>query len=195
MSVYRSVVGDAVGLLVVGGLVAAVAVNHQTVFAVMGLSHVATSGAADAGAAAESPGSRRRASKQPVEESSSRSGGVELRADSGGHFQTSASINGRSVDVLVDTGATLVALSYEDAERAGIFVKPSDFSGRVSTANGTARVARVTLDSVEIGDIRVRNVAGVVTERGAMRGTLLGMSFLGKLSKVQIERGRLLLSE
>jgi aspartyl protease family protein len=192
MSVYRSVVGDAVGLVVVAGLVAAVAIHHETVFALLRQSPLAASLPASSEERAPRPDEI--SARRSVEEPRLRSG-VELKADSRGHFQTSASINGRSVDVLVDTGATLVALSYEDAERAGIFVRPSDFSSRVSTANGVARVARVTLDTVEIGDIRVRNVAGVVTERGAMRGTLLGMSFLGKLSKVQIERGRLLLSE
>lgn len=121
--------------------------------------------------------------------------GVELRADQRGHFTTRADINGRPVDVLVDTGATLVALSYEDAERAGVFVTPRDFKYGVNTANGVARVARVRLDSVAIGEIRVRDVDAVVSERGAMHGTLLGMSFLGKVGKVQMANGRLMLSD
>ena len=79
---------------------------------------------------------------------------------------------------MVDTGATMVALTYEDAERAGIRLKPSDFTRGVSTANGVTRVAPVTLERVSIGDITVRNVAASVSERGRLQTTLLGMSFL-----------------
>lgn len=122
-------------------------------------------------------------------------GTVELRAVRHGHFVTTAYLNGRPVDVMVDTGASSVALTYEDAERAGIFVKPSDFTRRVSTANGVAKVAPIHIDKVEIGDIRVRDVHGVVTERGALKTTLLGMTFLGKLSKFEMQRDRLLLHE
>ena len=71
----------------------------------------------------------------------SRSGSVvELRAGHNGHFETEAEVNGRAVQVMVDTGATGVALSYEDAETAGIYVKDSDFTHQSSTANGIARI-------------------------------------------------------
>lgn len=123
------------------------------------------------------------------------SGTVEIKASSNGHFHTPVSINGRRVDVMVDTGATMVALTYEDAERAGIFVKPSDFTHRVSTANGHARIAPVTLDMVQIGDITVRNVKAAVSERGRLDVTLLGMTFLGRLSRTEIRRGTLVLQE
>lgn len=124
-----------------------------------------------------------------------RTGTVELKASANGHFHTSADINGRPVEVMVDTGASIVALTFEDAERAGIFVRDSDFTHRVSTANGIARVAPVMLDRVTIGDIMVRDVKAAVTERGKLSQTLLGMSFLGKLSKAEMSRGVLLLAE
>ena len=120
---------------------------------------------------------------------------VELRSGSNGHFSARAEVNGRSIDVLVDTGATFVALTAEDAERAGIFVRPSEFTGRSSTANGTARFAPVTLDSVRIGDITVRNVRAGVMEHGLLGTTLLGMSFLGKLSRAEMRQGALVLEE
>lgn len=123
------------------------------------------------------------------------SGAVELRAVRHGHFVTTAYLNGRPIEVMVDTGASMVALTYEDAESAGIFVRPSDFTHRVSTANGVAKVAPIHIDTVDIGDIRVRDVKGVVTERGAMKTTLLGMTFLGKLSKFEMQRDRLMLHE
>lgn len=126
---------------------------------------------------------------------SSTSGDVTLNADDNGHFAVEAEINGRSVEVMVDTGATLVALTYEDAERAGIFLRPSDFTHFVSTANGRAKVAPITIERLSIGPITVRNIQGAVSERGKMRQTLLGMSFLGRLSRVDMRAGTLVLHE
>ena len=127
---------------------------------------------------------------------SSNSGGdVELTANSGGHFETAAEVNGNEIDVMVDTGATLVALTYEDAERAGLYLKSSDFTQGVRTANGTAKVAPVTLASITIGDITVRNVKGAVAEQGKLHKTLLGMSFLGRLSRVEMRANSLVLHE
>ncbi len=120
---------------------------------------------------------------------------VRLNADRQGHFFASARINGRSAKVMVDTGATIVALTFEAARDVGLHLNPSHFTHRIRTANGIARVAPVTLDAVRIGDITVRNVRGVVAERGKLHISLLGMSFLGKLSKVAISSGELILEE
>ncbi len=120
---------------------------------------------------------------------------VELTAESNGHFNTEADINGRPIDVMVDTGATMVALSYEDAERAGIFLGDSDFTRAVSTANGVARVAPVTLERVSIGGITVRDVPAAVAEPGRLKTSLLGMSFLSRLSRFDMRSGRLTLHE
>ncbi|MGQ0456718.1 MAG: retropepsin-like aspartic protease family protein [Hyphomicrobium sp.] len=116
---------------------------------------------------------------------------VTLRAGDHGHFEADAEINGRSVGVMVDTGATMVALTYEDAERAGLFLRPADFTHQVSTANGVARIAPVTIDRISIGPITVRDVRGAVSERGKLHQTLLGMSFLGRLSRVDMRSGTL----
>lgn len=124
------------------------------------------------------------------------SGGVvELRAGSHGHFETEAEINGRAIQVMVDTGATGVAMSYEDAEAAGIYVKDSDYTHQSRTANGIARIAMVNIDRISIGEITVRNVQGAVLEPGKLKGTLLGMSFLSRLSRVDMRQGTLLLQE
>ena len=72
------------------------------------------------------------------------------------------------VDVLVDSGASIVALSYDDASARALNVRDSDYTQRVSTANGLARVAPVMLDRVSIGDITVRNVPAAVTEPGSL---------------------------
>jgi aspartyl protease family protein len=120
---------------------------------------------------------------------------VELRAGAYGHFHTSAEINGRSVKVMVDSGASIVALTYEDASSVGLYVRNSDFTHTVSTANGMARVAPVTLDRVSIGDITVRSVPGAVMEQGKLGTTLLGMSFLNRLQRVDMRSGTLVLQE
>ena len=120
---------------------------------------------------------------------------VELKAEAHGHYYASAEVNGRPIDVLVDSGASIVALTYEDAYRAGLSVRDSDYTHRVNTANGPARVAPVTLDRVSIGDITVRNVPAAVSEPGKLGTSLLGMSFLGRLQQIDIRSGVLVLKE
>ena len=120
---------------------------------------------------------------------------VELQAGRNGHVVTDADINGRSVEVMVDTGASMVALTFEAAERAGIYVRDRDFTLRASTANGVSLFAPVTLSSVSIGDITVRNVRAAVAERGKLQTTLLGMSFLGRLERFELRNGRLILEK
>lgn len=123
------------------------------------------------------------------------SGQVRLRASRHGHFYAEVEINGRDVDTMVDTGASMVALSYEDAERAGIYLNHSDFTHRVNTANGVARVAPVTLERISLGGIRVYDVRAVVSERGRLEKSLLGMSFLSKLDRVDMRSGELILED
>jgi len=120
---------------------------------------------------------------------------VELRASRNGHYYTSVEINGRPIDVMVDTGATMVALTSEDASRAGMYIRDRDYTQRVSTANGAARVAPVILDRVSVGTITVRNVPAAVSEPGMLATSLLGMSFLGRLQRVDMRSGVLVLSE
>jgi aspartyl protease family protein len=120
---------------------------------------------------------------------------VELRARANGHYHADAEINGRRVEVMVDTGASQVALTFEDASRAGVYVRDSDFTQFVRTANGLARVAPVMLDRVSIGDITVRGVPASVSERGSLGTTLLGMSFLKRLNRVDMRSGTLILQE
>lgn len=141
------------------------------------------------------PSAQQVATEDPPAATPNRSGTEELKAHTDGHYYARAEINGRPLDVMVDTGASMVALTYEDAERAGLRLKPSDFTGRVSTANGMAAVAPVMLDRVSIGRITVRDVRAAVCERGRLEKTLLGMSFLSRLERVDISQGRLTLIE
>lgn len=115
-----------------------------------------------------------------------------LEADSRGHYYVDAEINGETIRFLVDTGASMVALSPDDAARIGFRPDPAEYTGRARTANGIARIAPVMIDEIEIGDIRVRNVPGAVMDM-AMRNSLLGMSFLTRLSGFEVRENRLIL--
>ena len=95
--------------------------------------------------------------------------------------------------MIVDTGASAVALSYQDAQAAGLRPSSLTYDVPIQTANGIGKAARVTLREVEIDNVRVSDVEGLVLQDGALRGTLLGMSFLSKLRSFQIEDGKLIL--
>lgn len=129
----------------------------------------------------------------PARSSSGRK--VEIKAGAHGHYYANVDINGRALDVLVDTGASMVALSYEDARRLNLFMRQSDFTMAVQTANGEARFAPVVLDKVSIGHITVRHVQAAVAEPGKLGKTLLGMSFLSRLERVDMRPGVMLLTE
>ena len=120
---------------------------------------------------------------------------IEIRAGDQGHYVTTAAIEHVPVTVLVDTGASKVALSYEDAERIGLNPFLLDFDQPVATANGVVKAAMVTLRRIEIENVVVHDVAGLVLPEGAMRGTLLGMSFLNRLSGFRISDGTLYLEQ
>ena len=181
----RSLIGEAASWLTVAALVAAGFIYYSDIRANVadGLG-VAVTDPAPASVAVEIP--------MPPKASA---GSVELRARGDGHYYAKAEVNGRPADVMVDTGASMVALTYEDAERAGVRLKPSDFTQSVSTANGMARFALVRLDRVTIGNITVRDVKAGVAERGRLSITLLGMSFLSRLERVDMRSGTLVLTE
>jgi aspartyl protease family protein len=113
---------------------------------------------------------------------------------SDGHYYVDAAINGWPVQhMLIDTGATYLALSYEDAASLGIYPGPAEYKYETRTANGTAHVAAVTLREVRLGSLVVENVQAVIGERGMLDVSLLGMSFLSHLSRVETADGALIL--
>ena len=101
---------------------------------------------------------------------------IVLHADGGGHFMALGTINGRSVNFLVDTGATVVSLGAAEAQRLGLDVSKGQ-RVQMSTANGVAQAWRVKLASVRIGDVEVYEVDAVVAQQ-SMPFVLLGNSFL-----------------
>jgi len=118
---------------------------------------------------------------------------VKIAADEFGHFNADFRLNGRNVDAMIDTGATLVAMNASTARRIGIRTMPADFKYRVKTANGETRAAGATIDRLQIGRITVENVEAMVLDDHALEGTLIGVSFLKRLAKYQVENGALLL--
>ena len=110
---------------------------------------------------------------------------VVLTRGSTGHFFTRAHVNGKpGVKFIVDTGASIVALSMDDARRLEIPVDPSKFTVIGEGASGAVRGQRVMLDSVDVEGIRVNNVRGVILESSTL--SLLGQSFLGSVDQVSI---------
>jgi aspartyl protease family protein len=122
-------------------------------------------------------------------------GSVTIPSDKMGQYFAEVEINGSRVHMLVDTGATSVALSYEDAAAVGFYPAPSEYRYAVSTANGTAKVARVKLGQIRLGSLTVYDVDALVGERGALSSSLLGMTFLSKLSRVEASAGKLVLTQ
>lgn len=116
-----------------------------------------------------------------------------IAMDSRGHFVTKAKMNGRNEEVLVDTGATYVAINESLARRLGIRLKDSDFKYKVRTANGITYAAAAVIEEIQIGRVRVQNVQASVSRDEALSTVLLGMSFLKKLNKFEISGKELIL--
>ncbi|ERI53664.1 aspartyl protease [Pseudomonas sp. EGD-AK9] len=110
----------------------------------------------------------------------------------GGHYWVAGSINGQSVQFLVDTGATSVALNEGHAKRLGIDYRVSGRPLQVNTASGIARGWQVKLDRVKLGELEVLGVEAVVLEGSSPHEALLGMSFLGRVGWRE-EQGMLVL--
>jgi aspartyl protease family protein len=119
-------------------------------------------------------------------------GTVALRVGSDRHFRAVAEINGQRVQVLIDTGASDVALTKDDARRIGIDPMRLAYNVPYRTANGTSFGARVQLASVKVGDIIVDDVAASVAD-GELRQSLLGMSFLRRLSSFEVRGEEMIL--
>jgi aspartyl protease family protein len=128
----------------------------------------------------------------PTSVSNSRT--VTLLPGNDGHFWTDARVDGRRLELVVDTGASQIALRAGAAARLGIHPAPRDYNVKVSTANGITRAALVQLRMVEIGNIVVRDVPALVHPDEALGVNLLGMSFLSRVRWTH-ERGKLILEQ
>jgi aspartyl protease family protein len=131
----------------------------------------------------------------PAPAASSGRRSVIIPRDHRGHFQVQARIDGRSVGFMVDTGASVIALTESDARRLGIHPVKNDYKVPVQTANGTVRAAAVTLNSVDVGGLVVRNVQALVAPDNALKENLLGLSYLTKLKRFEYANNKLVLEQ
>lgn len=128
----------------------------------------------------------------PQQSVSAAQGVIEAPRRSDGHFYLTLHVGEVPVEFVVDTGATDVVLSLQDAGRVGISQDELIFSGQASTANGIVRTARVRLEDVRVGEIDEGTVRASVNE-GELDTSLLGMSYLQRFGRIEIKGDRLLL--
>lgn len=127
---------------------------------------------------------------QPVAEPAAEAASITKASD--GHYWAEAEVNGKRVRFLVDTGATAVALTAADALRLGFAPQDLNYTYKVTTAAGEARAAPVKLASVSVAGARVSDVDALVIEEG-LDTSLLGMTYLGRLSRFEATRSALIL--
>lgn len=133
-----------------------------------------------------------RATVMPMQAVSTDQGRIELPRAPDGHYYLAAKVNGAKMRFVIDTGATDIVLSREDAIAAGLHPEGLNFTGRANTANGLVQTAPVRLDSLAVGGIVDRNVRAVVNS-GDLHQSLLGMGYLERFSSVSIADGKLVL--
>ncbi|VAV91047.1 Aspartyl protease [hydrothermal vent metagenome] len=110
-----------------------------------------------------------------------------------GHYWATLDVNGTPVRFVVDTGASHISLSYEDAEAAGLDPAGLEYDRAFRTANGISYKAMVKLDQISLESIEVTGISASVSQQGAMNVSLLGMNFLNKLSSFKMEDQSLIL--
>ncbi|GGD13978.1 retropepsin-like aspartic protease family protein [Aquisalinus flavus] len=110
-----------------------------------------------------------------------------------GHFRTNVKLNYADVPVLIDTGASMLALRESDARKAGIYPRRDDYIYTVSTANGTVKAAAAEVRELTIGTVRIRNVEAFILPDEALATNLLGMNVLSQFGEVSFRGDRLVL--
>ena len=148
---------------------------------------------ADRSLKASAPGETTAMAAAPAPAAAGRT--VVIPRDSRGHFQVNGRVDGKSMGFMIDTGASVIALTARDAARLGIRPVLREFTAEVKTANGIVRAARVQLNRVEIDDVSVRDVAALVVPDEALSENLLGLSFLSKLRRFEYANGKLVLEQ
>jgi len=118
---------------------------------------------------------------------------VEVARTSAGDFAIAAEINAARVHMVLDTGASSVVLTPDDAKTAGLPLDLLNYSVSIDTANGRTRAAPVTLDRIAIGTLEEKSVEALVVQPGQLKTSLLGMSFLNRLQSWQVNGDRLVL--
>jgi len=112
-----------------------------------------------------------------------------------GHFQVRATVDGSTVTMLVDTGATSTVLTQRDALRIGLDVASLSYTVPISTANGLTQAAPAQIGEIAVGTISRRNMRVLVAQPSLLDQSLLGMDFLSTLSGVDLRGDRLILRD
>ncbi|HBH89257.1 TIGR02281 family clan AA aspartic protease [Ponticaulis sp.] len=147
--------------------------------------------ASESAAVAEAAEEERRASFRP--EAPGPNAAV-LRKGDDNHFWADTNINGTRVRFMVDTGASMVALTRNDARRIGVDLDELDYQYEVRTAGGGTRGAFVLLDEIRVGNVEVEDVEALVLESD-LQQSLLGMSFMGKLHSYEVRSSSMIIRE
>lgn len=153
------------------------------------MDHAAKSSGANAMAMAAKP-----VAAAPAQAASGGYRTVTLNNNGRGYFEVEARVEGRSIDFLVDTGASSIALRESSAAKLGIHPAARDYTIKTQTANGVGKAAPVMLDRIEINGITVRDVRAMVVPDESLSTNLLGMTFLSRV-KWTHDRGRLVLEQ
>jgi aspartyl protease family protein len=159
----------------------------------LGALNVAPKLFAFSGAAQDGPAAERKAPVIAAIQPATHKGTLAVAADHRGQFMVHPQIDGFRIKMLVDTGASLIALTDADARNLGLKLKPADYKLPLKTANGVVRGAQVMLKEIRMGDIIVRNVEATVLPPQALEVSLLGTSFLKRLAGYEVSAGRLVL--
>jgi len=136
-----------------------------------------------------------RAELMPSVALSRSAGEAELRRAWDGHYRATAEVNGVKMRLMIDTGASMVLIPFEQVAKIGIDPDSLDFSLPVTTANGRSSVAPIQLSSIKIGPIAVFDIPAAVAQPGKLKIGLLGMSFLDKLEETTFRGDRLILRQ
>lgn len=134
-----------------------------------------------------------RSTVRPMQMIDTDTGQVELPRARDGHYYATLQVNGAPVSFLVDTGASEIVLTMEDARRAGLDVERLAYTGRAMTANGEVRTAPVRIDEIALGPATDRNLRAFVNE-GEMGQSLLGMAYLRRWDRIEITGDGLILT-
>ena len=116
-----------------------------------------------------------------------------ITSNRAGHFTARGMINGSHVEFLVDTGASIVFISREEARHVGIDLRKLKYDHTAITAAGKTKFARVTLDEVSVGRIIVYNVEAAIAESDQVANNLLGMTFLSRIKGFEFSGRRLIM--
>jgi aspartyl protease family protein len=136
------------------------------------------------------------AAAAPIETPAPASGrSLSIPRDARGHFATEARIDGQRIAVMVDTGASVVALNESSAARFGLRPNPSQYTAIVTTANGTLKGAPTRIAMIELGGLIVRDVDAMVLPDEALSENLLGLSFLSRLKRFEYADGQMVLQQ